>query len=239
MRQVMLLAILAAVVLFSSQPASAGEWIACAGENQTCKVPGTRMVRYGVDDQWSMKKATDRIQCSNDIFGDPAPGKSKACYYEARPQPDKDWRHDNDRRYDNDRSARWIRCADEGEYCRFRGDRDVRYGRGDRWNYKSSKDGIACNNDEFGDPAPGKGKACYYQDALRPDRDDGRHGRYARWARCADEGEYCRFRGFRDVRYGVGDRWNYKSSKDGISCNNDEFGDPAPGKMKECFIKVD
>lgn len=151
MRRFLLLMVLVAVAFIPAHPAYADEWIACAGENQTCKVPGTRMVRYGVGDQWSLKKATDRIQCNNDIFGDPAPGRGKACYYRDT------FRYDRD----EDRRARWSRCADEGATCRFRGFRDIRYGVGDRWSYKSAKDGVACNNDEFGDPAPGKMKECF------------------------------------------------------------------------------
>lgn len=45
-------------------------------------VPGTKMVRYGVGNQWNLKKVTNQINCSNDVFGDPAPGAVKACYYQ-------------------------------------------------------------------------------------------------------------------------------------------------------------
>lgn len=78
----MLLMVLATLAIVSSYPAYASEWIACAGENQYCMVPGTKMVRYGTGDRWNLKKATNRIYCSNDVFGDPAPGAGKACYYQ-------------------------------------------------------------------------------------------------------------------------------------------------------------
>ena len=54
-----------------------------ADENGGGKVPaGATKVKYGVDDKWTYKdaKAGDTIMCSNQVFGDPAPGKGKACY---------------------------------------------------------------------------------------------------------------------------------------------------------------
>jgi hypothetical protein len=162
MKKLMLLMILVTLAIVSFYPAHASEWIVCADENQYCMVPGTKMVRYGTGNQWTMKKATDRIYCSNDVFGDPAPGRAKACYYQDTQQSDKGRRPPSG--HDDDRRARWVRCANEGDYCRFDGQRDIRYGVGDSWNYKSARRGISCNNDVFGDPAPRRAKACYYQD---------------------------------------------------------------------------
>ncbi len=242
--------VVAALALGSASQVFASEWIACAGENQYCSVPGTRMVRYGAGDRWSMKMATRRIFCSNDVFGDPAHGVVKACYYQNSAdsyRPVDDDRRPPPGRYDG-HHAGWVRCADEGGYCNFNGHRDIRYGNGDRWNYKSARNGIGCSNSVFGDPVPGTAKACYYKDDVRsfgPVDDDRRppHGRdsdhHARWMRCAGEGGYCNFNGYKEIRYGVGDQWSYKSSKNGIGCNNAVFGDPAHGKAKECFIKVD
>jgi hypothetical protein len=54
-----------------------------ADENGGGKVPaGATKVKYGVDDKWTYKDAKpgDTIMCSNQVFGDPAPGKGKACY---------------------------------------------------------------------------------------------------------------------------------------------------------------
>lgn len=82
MKKLMLLTVLATLATVSSYTAHAGEWIACAGENEYCTVPGTKMVRYGAGSQWNLKKVTNRIYCSNGIFGDPAPHVAKACYYQ-------------------------------------------------------------------------------------------------------------------------------------------------------------
>ena len=242
MKRLMLLMVLATLVMVYSYPAYANEWIACAGENQSCVVPGTKMVRYGAGDRWNLKKVTNQISCSSNVFGDPAPRAVKACYYQDDQQSDKGWRPQSG--HDDSRQDRWVRCASEGGYCSFSGQRDIRYGAGDRWSNKSARSGISCNNDVFGDPAPGAGKACYYQDASQSDKgwrpqsghDDSRQDR---WVQCAKEGGYCSFNGQRDIRYGAGDRWNNRSAMNGISCNNDVFGDPAPGAGKACYYQDD
>ena len=74
-----------------------------------------------------------------------------------------------------------------------------------------------------------------HDDFKGPDR--GHH--QVRWERCADEDGNCRFRGTREIRYGAGDRWSYRSQTNGISCNNAVFGDPIPGTRKACYIKID
>ena len=54
-----------------------------ADEHGGGKVPaGATKVKYGVGDKWTYKdaKAGDTIMCSNQVFGDPAPGQGKACY---------------------------------------------------------------------------------------------------------------------------------------------------------------
>ena len=252
MKLLMQVTVVAALAMVPAGQALANGWVACAGEDQYCSVPGTRMVRYGAGDRWSMKLATRQIRCSNEVFGDPAPGRPKACYYE---KESTSYRPDDDRRprtgrFDGHHGG-WVRCAGEGGYCNFNGFREVRYGEGDRWSFKSTRNGIGCSNSVFGDPAPGATKACYYRntdssygppDGDRrpsppgPGRDTDRH---ARWMRCAGEGGFCNFNGVREVRFGSGDRWSYKSSRNGISCSNSIFGDPAPGVVKECFIKAD
>ena len=252
MKKLMLLIVIVTLAV-CSYPAYANEWIACAGEGQDCMVPGTKMVRYGAGERWALKKATNRISCSNSVFGDPAPGAGKSCYYQDAQQSDKGFRqpsgHDDSRQdhgvrsgHDNRPQDRWVRCANEGGYCKFNGQRDIRYGAGDRWNYQSARNGISCSYKVFGDPAVGVVKACYYQEDHRSDkgwRPPSGHedSRQDRWVRCANEGGYCKFHGQRDIRYGAGDRWNYQSARNSIACNNGVFGDPAPGVGKACFYE--
>lgn len=57
-------------------------------------------------------------------------------------------------------------CAQEGQRCNFSGTKDVAYGANSRFNYRTGvSGGIDCNNNVFGDPIPGTGKACYIKDS--------------------------------------------------------------------------
>ena len=53
----------------------------CANEDEICRFTDTREVRYGAQGQYAYLTATESIECSNDIFGDPISGVAKACYY--------------------------------------------------------------------------------------------------------------------------------------------------------------
>ncbi|MGO4694508.1 cadherin-like beta sandwich domain-containing protein [Paenibacillus sp. 2TAB26] len=65
-------------------PDGSAGWTYCADERTTCGFEGTKEVRYwGNDGSYSFntKIATNSIACSNDVFGDPAAGTPKKCYY--------------------------------------------------------------------------------------------------------------------------------------------------------------
>ena len=67
-----------------------------------------------------------------------------------------------------------------------------------------------------------------------PQPKDGTYGKKS-WSRCANEGGTCRHSGL--VRYGKGNRWVYRSGRDGanLKCTNAVFGgDPLPGTRKVC-----
>ncbi len=119
----------------------------------------------------------------------------------------------------------WIKCADEHQYCKFSGKKKVRYGAKSRWHALTAHNGIACNNKNFGDPAPGTYKHCYYL------KNTNYH-----WQTCAREGQYCHFKGRKKVRYGANGHYAYRTLEDGAYCNNYVFGDPAPGIRKHCTI---
>jgi len=54
----------------------------CANQDGTCSFSGTAMVAYGANGSFSYKSATNGIACNSSTFGDPAPGTTKACYYQ-------------------------------------------------------------------------------------------------------------------------------------------------------------
>jgi len=53
---------------------------------------------------------------------------------------------------------------------------------------------------------------------------------------CAREHGFCAFQGPAVVRYGAAGRFSTRRGFNGIACNNQTFGDPAPGLEKACFI---
>ena len=75
-----------AVAAFVSgvMPALAQEWVmVCAEGSRPCPVDGTRMIQYGANGAFNFAVATNLVVCSNETFGDPAPGVGKACWYRA------------------------------------------------------------------------------------------------------------------------------------------------------------
>lgn len=136
-----------------------GRWQVCATEGQLCRVTGTARVRYGTPGRYEERVASGSLMCSNDVFGDPAPGASKRCELlvgAAATRPDVglpsqvlrghlDWQH----------------CAHEEQDCRFTGTTMVRYGVDGRWYYREASNGVRCGSPGFGsDPAPGYAKHC-------------------------------------------------------------------------------
>jgi hypothetical protein len=67
-------------------PAKALEFINCATEYETCKLPAlvdATLLRFGTDGKWVYRMAsTQQFDCQKGIFGtDPAPGDRKFCSY--------------------------------------------------------------------------------------------------------------------------------------------------------------
>ena len=61
--------------------ASGNNWIECATEGGTCSFSGTRAVRYGTSTSFNVVTGTSGVACSNSVFGDPAVGELKTCWY--------------------------------------------------------------------------------------------------------------------------------------------------------------
>jgi len=66
--------------------ASATSYVACATENGTCNFSGPAQVRYGANNTYAYKSATNSIGCNNATFGDPVPGVVKSCSYVLTPE---------------------------------------------------------------------------------------------------------------------------------------------------------
>jgi hypothetical protein len=203
----------------------------CADEHQQCTFDGkTGNILYGANDKFvSKENVTNKIACSNEVFGDPIYGVVKACYLELKDMPSsglpKDFKH----------------CADEGGRCEFHGRGVVSYGKStnDRSGFstiENAKDGIDCNNNIFGDPLYGVAKSCYVSEFNKnpsgvPDNS----------YQCANEGGRCDFKGKKaNVSYGAtqGDKSIFTTLNnipEGVDCNNNVFGDPIYGVVKSCY----
>ena len=132
---------------------TASTWTQCATENGTCSFTGTQQVRYGASTGYVYKTMTGPVQCTNGVFGDPAPGVGKTCAVmpvATTTVPP------------TTTATTWTQCANEGGTCSVPGTRQVRYGTTDKWVYKTITTSVVCGNGVFGDPAPGVGKTCAY-----------------------------------------------------------------------------
>jgi hypothetical protein len=130
----------------SSVPAP--QWTGCAREGAVCAFDGRKEVSFGSGNKWVTTIFANSVKCTTDSFmGDPAPGVVKTCRV---------------RDIMGGSNPRWVRCAGEGQACRFSGDRNVAYGAGNRLQYRAFRNGAMCTSKNFGDPAPGVAKSCYY-----------------------------------------------------------------------------
>jgi hypothetical protein len=128
------------------------EWRFCASEGQECRVQGTATVRYGAPGNWETRRISNRVFCSNEQFGDPAPNREKRCEVldfggsggSGGGSGDGNWRF----------------CANEGQECRVQGTATVRYGAPGQWGTRRVSNRVTCSNTQFGDPAPNREKRC-------------------------------------------------------------------------------
>lgn len=96
-----------------------------------------------------------------------------------------------------------------------------------------TKDTLDCQEN-----APAIGWSCTFDN---PDNDN--NSAYAncidvKWQYCATEsyGSYCTFEGTKVIKYGIDNRWIYKTYTDSVECINQYFGDPAVGLVKACYV---
>ncbi len=142
--------IMLAASLWPPAAAAAPVWIACATEDQVCRVPGTRTVRFGSDGKFTTRVASDAIDCSVAVFGDPNYGFDKWCDYDSTATPAEPV------------PGNWTRCASEGSACAFSGTQDVRFGADGKYAYRRLAAPVPCTVAVFGDPHYGVDKFCDY-----------------------------------------------------------------------------
>lgn len=145
----------------SRATALAADWAYCTWEGGTCAFSGSREIRYGTATKYVTRTVSNGTACSNAVFGDPAPGTSKSCWWRdattggstppppVAPQPPVE------------SGPGWTYCASEGNACTFSGTRQVRYGTTTRNVTKTYTGSVDCGNAAFGDPAYGTAKSCW------------------------------------------------------------------------------
>ncbi|WP_328679061.1 chitinase [Streptomyces sp. NBC_00343] len=65
-----------------SPPPTFATWTNCAAENGACSFSGTHEVAYGANGQYFYGSFNGGTPCTNGVFGDPASGTAKYCYYQ-------------------------------------------------------------------------------------------------------------------------------------------------------------
>jgi hypothetical protein len=128
-------------------------WRYCSAEGQTCRVNGRVQVRFGNGQRFATRTVNGEVDCSTNVFGDPAYGQVKHCEVQTS-----GWSGSGG---SGGGSSDWSRCAREGERCEFSGRTQVRYGTSGRYFYRDAWGGVNCENGNFGgDPYPNRPKSC-------------------------------------------------------------------------------
>lgn len=123
----------------------------------------------------------------------------------------------------------WPRCNTEAGNCVLTSKVSFAFGANERYSYFDlTPRTVNCDTGAFGDPNNGTYKACYTED-LPPGT--------SAWTLCASENTLCSFNGSTlTMAYGANGQFQYRTVTNGVTCNNSNFGDPAPGVVKSCYI---
>ena len=132
---------------------AAADWRPCAKENGYCRFEGRRDVQYGAGSKWITKTFTGGVKCDNNTFGDPLQGKEKSCRVSTVQKQDPVALPEV--------TSAWTRCAGEGGMCKFNGTKRVAFGVDGKFRQRVIANGTKCITEVFGDPVPGRTKACF------------------------------------------------------------------------------
>ena len=142
----------AAGIVVVASAGNDGAYTYCAPENGVCNFVGTANVVFGANGKFVTRQATNSISCSNSVFGDPNVGAWKGCFFRLVTPPTTKGPPDNQ-----------TFCSSESGTCAISGTANVAFGVGNKWTFKDVTGSVACNTANFGDPAPGVRKACFFR----------------------------------------------------------------------------
>jgi hypothetical protein len=189
-------------------------YTACAAENGTCTVDGTREVAYGANGAFRFEVVTGSVACDNTAFGtDPLFGAAKSCYVTSASGP----------------PGNWTSCATELSSCSVTGTQPLAFGANGAYWVGSATGTTSCASGAVGvDPIYQVVKACYLW--------TGPPAGYG--TTCAAENGSCSFTGTQTVAYGAAGDFVYRTFTGGTACTTAAFGgtDPVYGVAKSCYL---
>lgn len=163
---------------------TAANWIACAQEYGRCTFPtrGNFTVAYGTSPTNTAQLATRDFvdatgtSCGNEVFGDPAPGFVKRCYYREESGTTTGGGTTGGGTTGGGTTGTattWVACGGEYQSCTLPmlGTYTIRYGVDSTSSTQFSTQvftnvtSVMCSNALLGDPAPGFVKRCFYAQA--------------------------------------------------------------------------
>jgi hypothetical protein len=156
------------------------------------------------------------------VFGDPAFGTVKACFYMVEPPAPPSTPIG---------PSGYTYCAPENGTCNITSLSSVAFGANGAFNYGNFSAAVACSNSVFSDPIYGTVKSCFYKPA-DPSLDP-------QFTYCAAENGICSFNGTATVAFGVDGSYNYGTFTGSVLCANSVFTDPYYGVVKACYYKPD
>ena len=74
-------------------------WVVCALEEEICHIRQPVLVRYGINGRYVERTVKHSFFCTNDLFGDPAPGGRKQCEIRADENRHNHHHHNHSPRY--------------------------------------------------------------------------------------------------------------------------------------------
>lgn len=139
----------------------------CSPEDSLCTFPGRRSIAYTASNPGAVGRVhyrnfSDNVECNDSVFGDPSPGIKKSCY--TTPIPNDVLRGGSSFYNAGGIPSYWTKCSDENGTCDPGVGKpvDILYGTNGLYTYANA-DRVTCNNEIFGDPAPGMRKSCYWR----------------------------------------------------------------------------
>ena len=200
------------------------------GQSGAFTLKTTTTVSYGANGTYNtLTLSPGSYVCGDQLFGDPTPGVPKSCYTSTTTTTST-----------SSSTFLTLLTGQSGSF-KLTSSSNIAYGSGTQVVQKTLNSGTyVCGDDLFGDPAPGKNKACYSASnstattptASKPTSTNqlslliGQSGTFT-------------LNSAATIVYGSGSQFVEKSLAAGAyACTDQLFGDPAPGVNKQCYFSA-